>query len=200
MLKIEKKEENIEAEIFKDLPWYEWLYQVSNLWNIKSIWWWRWKTWKHVMLKPKDNWNGYMQVQIYKDLKVKMVKVHKLVMLSFIGESKWLDINHKNWIKSDNRLKNLEYCTRWENLKHKYSVLWYKSFFEMSNPKSWKGKFWKNHNTSKKVKQFSIEWKYLKTWDCMSDVTRELWIRSWTISKCCRWKLKTAGNFIWQYI
>ena len=24
-------------EIFKDIPWYEWLYQISNLWNIKSL-------------------------------------------------------------------------------------------------------------------------------------------------------------------
>ena len=35
----------METEIWKDVPWYEWFYQVSNLWNIASInyrnWWYR---------------------------------------------------------------------------------------------------------------------------------------------------------------
>lgn len=45
--------------------------------------------------------------------------VHSLVLLAFVGprpEGAW--INHRNGIKSDNRLKNLEYCTPKQNAEH----------------------------------------------------------------------------------
>jgi len=44
----------------------------------------------------------------------KMVKVHRLVLLAFIGESE-LQVDHKNQVKTDNRLCNLHYVTHQEN-------------------------------------------------------------------------------------
>jgi hypothetical protein len=46
-------------------------------------------------------------------------KVHKLVALAFIGpRPKGTVINHKNGIKGDNRVENLEYVTPDENAAH----------------------------------------------------------------------------------
>lgn len=44
--------------------------------------------------------------------------VHRLVTEAFLGKGLGLDVNHKNGDKSDNRLENLEYCTRSANQYH----------------------------------------------------------------------------------
>ena len=40
---------------------------------------------------------------------------------------------------------------------------------------------------------------FIKEWECIRDVERELKIANQNISKCCRKKRKTAGGFIWRY-
>lgn len=67
------------------------------------------------------NSNGYRSVMIKYKKCNRSFKVHRLVMLAFHGPSK-LEVNHINGIKSDNRLENLEYVTRSENLKHAYTI------------------------------------------------------------------------------
>lgn len=54
----------------------------------------------------------------------KSLLVHRLVLLSFLGEpAKNMQTNHKNGIKTDNRLVNLEWVTAKENIRHAIDVL-----------------------------------------------------------------------------
>jgi len=105
-------------EIWKDIILNNRNYQISSLWNFKSLNYKR--TWKEKILKCYDNWKWYKYISIWKKY-----YIHRLVALVFIWESN-LEINHIDWNKSNNKLKNLEWVTKSENNLHKYRTLWYK--------------------------------------------------------------------------
>ena len=60
------------------------------------------------------------------------------------------------------------------------------------------GKFGKNHPASKIVKQYTKEGIFIRYWDCISDVERELNIKVTHITACCNGRQKTAGGYIWK--
>jgi len=68
------------------------------------------------------NLAGYRIVRIKRRGKVETIRAHRLLMECFLGESK-LEVNHINGIRSDNRIENLEYCTRKENFMHAQNML-----------------------------------------------------------------------------
>lgn len=52
---------------------------------------------------------------------------------------------------------------------------------------------------SQKISQYTIQGEYIKTWDSMGQIYRELGIKHCCISDCCRGKQKTSGGYIWKY-
>jgi len=71
------------------------------------------------LLQGVDNTYGYLKVFLTDSFgKSRMYTVHSLVMLAFVGPRPYrMDINHRNGIKSDNRVENLHYCTTAENMQ-----------------------------------------------------------------------------------
>jgi hypothetical protein len=67
--------------------------------------------------KDKD---GYLMVILQVDGTKRVAKVHHLVLEAFVGEKpKGHECSHKNGIRSDNRLSNLEWSTKRENIAKK---------------------------------------------------------------------------------
>lgn len=90
-------------EVWKDIPHYEGLYQVSNygrIWSVRS----------QKVLSPSKAPNGYLRLNLYApNHKRKTESVHRLVALSFIpNPEEKPQVNHKNQNKEDNRVENLE--------------------------------------------------------------------------------------------
>lgn len=103
-------------EVYKDIPGYEGLYQVSNLGNVKSL---PRKKCKGRVLKPYSPEYGYQHVMLSKNGIQKCYKVHRLVAEIFVENPDGkMEVNHINAIKSDNRAVNLEWCTALENYNH----------------------------------------------------------------------------------
>ena len=75
------------------------------------------------MWEDKD---GYLRVNLKVKGKVYQRLVHRLVGENFISNPyNKKQINHKNGIRNDNRVENLEWVTALENQRHKFNVLGY---------------------------------------------------------------------------
>ena len=73
--------------------------------------------------------NGYMKTQIWTNGVKKNILQHRILAQLFIpNPMDKKEINHKNGIKHDNRLENLEWCNRSENMFHCYDVLGKEAF------------------------------------------------------------------------
>ncbi len=195
------------VEIFKDIPWYEGLYQVSNLGNVKSLNSWRRRKWMQKILKSSLNNKWYCYIVLCKDWKQKHFLIHRLVAITFLDKIDLkILVNHKDWIKLNNNLENLEFCDYKDNALHSW-VNWLSIYTEKArknnwlktnrNPSIWK--FWILNKSSKKVDQYDLEWNFIKTWDSMSNIWRELSLNISSISRCCSWKMSITWWYKWYY-
>lgn len=97
-------------EIWKPIPEFEGLYEASSLGRIRTV---------RVLSLSIDS-HGYPVVVLCKGNKSIRTLVHRLVAKAFFGipVNNTQQVNHKNFIKSDNRRDNLEWVTPRENIKH----------------------------------------------------------------------------------
>lgn len=91
-------------------------YRVNRYGTIQSF-----KSGSWIELKQTKR-NGYLKVNLCKNGKVCSINVNNIVGDTFIGRDPGQIYNHKNGIKTDNRVDNLEPCSQKENLIHAYNT------------------------------------------------------------------------------
>lgn len=113
---IEFNKDELETEVWVDIKGYDYEYQISNLGRFKS------KTAFHSNLIDKTrlgsfNKNGYLRVNLTKKGKPINKKIHRLVAEHFlIDYDETLTVNHKDFVKNNNRVSNIEMMTSAENI------------------------------------------------------------------------------------
>ncbi|MCS2403788.1 NUMOD4 motif protein [Bacteroides salyersiae] len=167
-------------EIWKDIPQFEGLYQVSNIGNIRSVerivpFGSQYRTIKSSNLRFFKKSNGYLSVKIYKDNRQYTMYVHRLVAMAFCdGYFDKADVNHKDGNKSNNVSSNLEWCTRSENQIHSVKVL-HNKLGNREICKKW---------NSKPIVQLSIGGEKIRDWSSSFEVQRVLGFKESGIRKC----------------
>ncbi len=111
-------------EIWKPIPGWEGYYSVSNLGRVKrdagSP-----KCPRDRIVSPTLVPSGYhMIAPVRVGHKQRAIMVHRLVLEAFVGPppTPRHEVNHINGAKTDNRVENLEWATRAENIAHAYAT------------------------------------------------------------------------------
>lgn len=182
------------TEIWKDIPGYEGLYQASNCGNIRSLNWRNMNIVRNLYLKPHNK--GYLQVELAKNGKKKMITVHRLVALTFIPNPDNLPvINHKDENKMNNGVENLEWCTVSYNTS--YSKDNHPEKYRVINRQRCRSVPYKHRQ---KVEQIdATSGAVVKIWADIVTIKNELNYNNWSIIECCNGKRKTAYGFKWRF-
>lgn len=143
-------------------------------------------------LKQQTNIKSdYQTVTLYyydenQNRKRKVCYIHRLVAQCFCeGYQKELDVNHKDGIKTNNFYKNLEWCSRGENLKHSYRTL-------NRAPNIAKDK-------QKRIAKI-LNQKIICIYDSIAEAARENRTSYQNISACINKRQKTAKGFSWEAV
>lgn len=106
-------------EIWKDIQGLEGRYQVSSLGRIRSLPSKRYPK-GNVKQLQLSNWGyQYTCVRIIGEYRQQRLTAHREVAKAFIpNPDNKPEVNHKNGVKTDNRVENLEWTTGLENMRH----------------------------------------------------------------------------------
>ena len=139
-------------------------------------------------LKQRKDKYGYFGVTLFNENGKKCLLVHRLVALAFIPNTDNLpQVNHKNEIKTDNRVENLEWCDAVYNMN--YGTRNKRSAEKQLNRK----------DKSKPVKQFTKDGLFLKEYQSMKEAARQTGFYKSAIVNCVQGRTKSSYGYIWRY-
>lgn len=169
--------------LWKDIPGYEGLYQISNTGLVlsKSRFDSLGRYVSRKIRKLYSDKDGYLLIALNKDGAKKTFKVHRLVAEAFIpNPHNYPQINHKDENVKNNKASNLEWCTAKYNCN--YGGHTARQVLTASKP----------------VLQFDLHNHFVKRWPSTAEVGRHGFNQG-NISNCCNGRQKTAYGFVWKY-
>lgn len=192
-------------EVWKPIIGYEGLYEVSSKGRVRSL------PFKHsrckiLKLVPKKK--GYLFLTLSKNGVQKPHSVHRLVAMAFIPnpENK-PTVNHKNEIRTDNRVENLEWATYYEqnhygthlqkvkrSLKRTYNTPQIKEMLSLRQKKNKSGAA-----CGKRIVQLDKSFNFINVWKSVTQAADTLGICRSGISMCLTGRISSSHGYRWMY-
>lgn len=181
---------NYTIEVFVDIKGYEGVYKIGTLGTIVILaYTYTYKTYATTTIKtvPRHNLvptkvQGYLRVMLRKDGINKSFSVHRLKAIHFIPNPDNLpQVNHKNGIKDDNDLDNLEWATASSNMLHSYANGLHKKHLR------------------KVVRQYKLNGRYMRTFESIELAEKVTQVARESIGRVCNGKRVTAGGYKWKF-
>lgn len=165
-------------EIWKDID-PKGIYKISNLGRVRTT---IRRGCTVEFLKPNLVKVGYYVVYLRWGGKVHCFSVHRLVAMAFIpNPNNYPEVNHKDEDKTNNRVDNLEWCTRLYNVR--YGT----------------GTERRADSSRRDVNQYDKQGNLIKCWHGVRKACAALGLDTSNIVQCCAGRAKTCGGFIWLY-
>lgn len=197
-------------EKWRSIVGYEGKYEVSNYGNVRSVD--RIDRTNHFrkgkILTLRTDKDGY-KIAVLSNGIHKFLKVHRLVAIAFIPNPENLpEVNHKNEVKDDNFIDNLEWCTA------KYNANYGNRNIKISQRQKGKpnihcqgeknyfyGKCFRGKDNihSRAVKQYTQDGVLVNKYECMKEAGKAVGVTPSAISLGCRGLRKTIKGFVWKY-
>jgi len=192
-------------EIWLPVVGYEKYYRISNLGNVHSLerilkYERRTKSGKEIKISVKKskrlkthiNNVGYYSTDFQVNGIKKTVAIHRLIAEAFIPnpENKQT-VNHKDGIKTNIDISNLEWATYKENNKHAFDI-------GLKKP-TWSGVYGADNPQSKPVIQLNKKGIVLNRFVSAREAQEKTGASYKHISSCCLGKRLSTGGYCWKF-
>lgn len=182
--------EIIEEEIWKDVPRFDGMVQASNLGRIKSFYGYKYG---RILKQSYDN-NGYGYYRVH--INHHRYYPYRLIAETFLPnpENK-PEINHKDGNKLNNRVDNLEWVTRSENMKHAYKL----GLQRPSEKQKQAVSKWNKEYRIKKVYQYDTEGNLLNCFKSQREAAKMLNLSEASVSRILNGQRSNRKGYILTY-
>ena len=171
-------------ELWKDIPEFEGLYQISNTGKVKSYR-------KSKKYKCPDNFilkntlanNGYVQVTLYSETKRVKKLVHRLVAEAFVpNPNSYSSVNHIDENVLNNSAENLEWCT-----------VQYNNSYGTARTRM-------AITRGRMIDQFLSNGQFIARYACISIASAISGVSYSRIKHCCKGEGSINSEYYWQYV
>lgn len=139
-----------------------------------------WSIVRKIMMKTCTR-SGYPAISLYNGTK-QTFSIHTLIAGAFLDrDNSNLVVNHKDGVKTESVIDNLEWVTRQRNAQHALET-------GLKVPHT------------KKVSQYTMQGLFVCTFDSIKEASEKTGCSAKHIPSVCRGKRGSTGNFIWRYV